>query len=71
MAVVSVQITARFCSLSVILGLFRSEIQMEMGGKRQPKAATVSKRTKGELARKTTVSPTDFHYKLRFEPINI
>ena len=50
----------------------KQEIQMEMGGKRQPKAATVSKRTKGELARKTTVSPTDFHYKLRFEPsINI
>ena len=47
----------------------KQEIQMEMGGKRQPKAATVSKRTK--LARKTAVSPTDFHYKLRFEPINI
>ena len=57
------------------------EIQMERGGthkrlviftcKRRPTAATVSKRTDGDLARKTAVSPTDFDYKLHFEPINI
>ena len=33
------------------------EIQMERGGKRRPRAATVSKRTEGELARKTAFSP--------------
>ena len=49
----------------------KQEIQMERGEKRRPTAATVSKRTAGELARKTAVYPTDFHYKLRFEPINI
>ena len=49
----------------------KQEIQVERGGKRRPTAATVSKRTNGELARKTAVSPTDFHYKLLFEPINI
>ena len=50
----------------------KQEIQMERGGKRRPAAATVSKRTGGgELARKAAVYPTDFHHKLRFEPINI
>ena len=49
----------------------KQEIQMERVGKRRPTAATVSRRTDGELARKTAVSPTDFDYKLDFEPINI
>ena len=49
----------------------KQEIQMERVGKRRPTAAAVSKRTDGELVRKIAVSPTDFDYKLHFEPINI
>lgn len=49
----------------------KQEIQTERVGKTRPAAATVRKRTDGELARKTAVSPTDFDYKLHFGPINI
>ena len=40
----------------------KQEIPMERGGNRRPTAATFSKRTRVELARKTAVYPTGFHY---------